>query len=504
MGISSPASSPRLIRSAQRFTQFRQITTGSSSGSQSVQFRAIEAVSGLRDPHFLQAITEHGAVPPLVQRALARPTLQALFESLLARHQVTIEDVYTSDAHTTLLLLAEGLLEYEQGFARWRFLHVQLVERIIGPATGGTGGTLGAKYLQKTISQRFFPNLAWAVRAKFYGEIEVAPAEAREEPPRDARASRHHRLSRRARTPCPWEHTLHLGGIEIVSPFVLRSVDPPLAATAGQTVRATRRIGKRIVLVLDDDLFIVIHLMVAGRFKWFPKTPKLNRRLALAAFEFDSGTLVLTEAGTKRRASINIVRGEDALRAFDRGGIEPLDATLEAFAARLRSENHTVKRALADPRLFSGIGNAYSDEILHRARLSPMTLTSRMTDEQVAGLFAATRETLATWIARLRADAQDGFPEKVTAFRADMAVHGRFREPCPACGTPVQRIRYADNETNYCPQCQTGGKLLADRALSRLLKEDWPRSMDELDELFVRGEQTSPQITQKHADNDRR
>jgi formamidopyrimidine-DNA glycosylase len=273
-------------------------------------------------------------------------------------------------------------------------------------------------------------------------------------------------------------HTL--ARVQIVSPFVLRSVDPPLAAADGKRVTALRRVGKRIVIALEDDLFLVIHLMIAGRFKWHAHTPKLNRRLALAAFEFDSGTLVLTEAGTKRRASLHLVRGEAALREFDRGGLEVLTATREAFATRLRGENHTVKRALADPRLFSGIGNAYSDEILHRARLSPMVLTSRMTDEQVARLFEATRSTLSDWIERLRRDSGDGFPEKVTAFREGMAVHGRYRQPCPVCGAPVQRIRYADNETNYCARCQTGGKLLADRGLSRLLKEDWPRSIDEL------------------------
>ncbi len=273
-------------------------------------------------------------------------------------------------------------------------------------------------------------------------------------------------------------HTL--ARVQIVSPFVLRSVDPPIADAAGKRVTALRRLGKRIVIALEGDLFLVIHLMIAGRFKWHARTPKLNRRLALAAFEFDSGTLVLMEAGTKRRASLHLVRGEAALREFDRGGLEVLTATRGEFATRLRSENHTVKRALADPRLFSGIGNAYSDEILHRAQLSPMVLTSRMTDEQVALLFEATRSTLADWIDRLRRSTGDGFPEKVTAFRDGMAVHGRYRHPCPVCGAPVQRIRYADNETNYCARCQTGGKLLADRGLSRLLKDDWPRSIDEL------------------------
>jgi formamidopyrimidine-DNA glycosylase len=273
-------------------------------------------------------------------------------------------------------------------------------------------------------------------------------------------------------------HTL--AHVQIVSPFVLRSVDPPLADAGGKRVTAVRRLGKRIVIALEGDLFLVIHLMIAGRFKWHARTPKLNRRLALAAFEFDSGSLVLMEAGTKRRASLHLVRGEAALREFDRGGLEVLTATRGEFAARLRSENHTVKRALANPRLFSGIGNAYSDEILHRARLSPMVLTSRMTVEQIARLFDATRSTLSDWIARLRRDTGDGFPEKVTAFREGMAVHGRYRQPCPECGTPVQRIRYADNETNYCARCQTGGKLLADRGLSKLLKGDWPSSIDEL------------------------
>jgi formamidopyrimidine-DNA glycosylase len=271
--------------------------------------------------------------------------------------------------------------------------------------------------------------------------------------------------------------------VHVVSPFVLRSVDPPLAAAHGRLVGEIRRTGKRIVFGLADAHYLVIHLMIAGRLQWHPNMPKLNRRRALVAFEFESGVLVLTEAGTKRRASLHFVRGDAALAKFDRGGLEVLNATCAAFASRLRSENHTVKRALADPRLFSGIGNAYSDEILHRARLSPLALTSRLSDEQVTVLFDATRSTLADWIARLRRDTGDMFPEKVTAFREEMAVHGRYRQPCPVCGTPVQRIRYADNETNYCVQCQTGGKLLADRGLSRLLREDWPRSMDELEEL---------------------
>ena len=271
--------------------------------------------------------------------------------------------------------------------------------------------------------------------------------------------------------------------VRLVSPFVLRSVDPPLEACHGARVAALRRLGKRIVIALDGELFIVVHLMIAGRLQWRAGAPKLARRRTLAAFVFDSGTLTLTEAGTKRRASLYLVRGEAALAAFDRGGLEVLETGADRFAARLRSENHTVKRALADPRLFSGIGNAYSDEILHRARLSPMLLTSRLDDEQVARLFDATRATLREWIARLRDEAGNGFPEKVTAFRDGMAVHGRYRQPCPVCGEPVQRIRYADNETNYCARCQTGGRLLADRGLSRLLKDDWPRSLEELDEL---------------------
>jgi formamidopyrimidine-DNA glycosylase len=275
--------------------------------------------------------------------------------------------------------------------------------------------------------------------------------------------------------------------VQLVSPFVLRSVEPPLSTLSGKKVLELRRIGKRIVFALEDELFLVIHLMVAGRFKWHDKTPKLSRRLALAAIEFDSGTLVLTEAGTKRRASIYAVHGESALRELDRGGMEVLESSRADFTAMLRSENHTLKRSLADPRLFSGIGNAYSDEILHRAQLSPLMLTARLTDDQAARLHDATRTTLAEWIARLRAETGEKFPEKVTAFRPEMAVHGKFRQPCPVCGTAVQRIRYADNETDYCPACQTGGKLLADRGMSRLLKEDWPKSLDEMEEALERG-----------------
>ena len=269
---------------------------------------------------------------------------------------------------------------------------------------------------------------------------------------------------------------------DLVSPFVLRTVDPPLAACAGRRVAGLRRLGKRIVLGLEGDLFVVIHLMIAGRLQWRAGPFKLARRRTLATFTFDAGTLILTEAGTTRRAALHVVRGAAALAAFDRGGLEVLEADAASFAARLRAERHTLKRALADPRLFSGIGNAYSDEILHRARLSPLQLTSRLSDEEASRLFAAARATLEDWVARLRREAGDGFPERVTAFREGMAVHGRYRQPCPDCGAPVQRIRYADNETDYCATCQTGGRLLADRGLSRLLRDDWPRSLDELEE----------------------
>jgi formamidopyrimidine-DNA glycosylase len=246
-------------------------------------------------------------------------------------------------------------------------------------------------------------------------------------------------------------------------------------------VTSLHRLGKRIVIGLEHDLFIVIHLMIAGRFRWRPSGKKIAGKLGLARFSFPRGVLHLTEAGTTRRASMHLVSGTEALKQFDRGGLEVLDADRDSFAARLRSENHTLKRALTDPRLYSGIGNSYSDEILHRARLSPMSLTSRITDEQVTALHEATQTVLLEWTDRLRREIGDGFPEQVTAFRPEMAVHGRFRLPCPDCGTPVQRIRYATNETNYCARCQTGGKLLADRAMSRLLKKDWPRSIDEAD-----------------------
>jgi formamidopyrimidine-DNA glycosylase len=271
--------------------------------------------------------------------------------------------------------------------------------------------------------------------------------------------------------------------IRLGSPFVLRSVEPEPGALAGRTVRGLRRLGKRIVFALEGDYFIVVHLMIAGRFRWRPPAARLPGRLGLATLDFPTGTLVLTEAGTKKRASIHLVRGAEALRAHDPGGLEVLETDLERFHAVLVSERHTLKRALTDPRLFSGIGNAYSDEILHRARLSPVRLTTQLDAEEVARLHAAVRTTLEDWTARLRHEVGDGFPEHVTAFREGMAVHGRHRQPCPDCGTPVQRISYAENETNYCPRCQTGGTLLADRSLSRLLKEDWPRTVDELEQL---------------------
>ena len=273
-------------------------------------------------------------------------------------------------------------------------------------------------------------------------------------------------------------HTIQ--DIRIKSPFVVRSFEPPIGAAIGHRVEGLRRLGKRIAFALDGDLYLVIHLMIAGRFLWKPKGAPLTNKISLAAVDFDSGTLILTEAGTQKRASIHLVSGAEGLKAFDRGGMEVLEGSIAEFTQRLRSENHTLKRSLTDPRLFSGIGNAYSDEILHRARLSPVLLTNKITDEQIATLFAATKDVLVEWTNRFRDLYRDGFPEKVTAFRPEMAVHGKFGEPCPVCGTPVQRIRYASNETNYCARCQTGGKLLADRALSRLLKQDWPKSIDEV------------------------
>ena len=271
--------------------------------------------------------------------------------------------------------------------------------------------------------------------------------------------------------------------IRIGSPFILRSVAPPIGNAAGKMVLALRRLGKRIVFELEDALFLVVHLMIAGRFHWKPKAAKLARKYGQAAFDFPRGTLLLTEAGTKKRASIYLVHGEAALREHDPGGLEVFAATLDQFRESLTWENHTLKRALTDPHLFSGIGNAYSDEILHRAKLSPVRLTGQMTDAEIEALFHATRESLTQWVEKLRRETGAGFPEKVTAFRPDMAVHGKYRKPCPVCGSPVQRIVHAENETNYCPTCQTGGKLLADRSLSRLLKKDWPRSLEELEEI---------------------
>ena len=274
-----------------------------------------------------------------------------------------------------------------------------------------------------------------------------------------------------------------LNALRTRSPFLIRSVDPPVSAVHGHVVTRLRRVGKRIAIGFDNDLWIVLHLMVAGRLHWKAAKPALRSKLQLAALDFDDGSLLLTEAGTRKRASLYVVAGEAGLAAHDPGGLEPLTCTLPEFAARLRSENHTLKRALTDPRLFSGIGNAYSDEILHAARLSPVQLTHKLTDEQVDALFTATTTTLTTWRATLLREAAGQVPDKVTAFRDGMAVHGRFNRPCPDCGSPVQRIVYASNETNYCATCQTGGKLLADRALSQLLKKDWPKTLEELEDL---------------------
>lgn len=267
--------------------------------------------------------------------------------------------------------------------------------------------------------------------------------------------------------------------IRLASPFLVRTFEPGVESAEGKTVRGLRRLGKRIAIGLDDELWIVLHLMIAGRLHWKQPGAKLTGKYNLAAFDFSSGTLLLTEAGSKRRAALYVVQGDEALAQHNPGGLEVLTATDDEFDAALTCENHTLKRALSDPRLFSGIGNAYSDEILHRARLSPIALTQKLSSNEVQRLHAATRNVMQEWIDRLRAKASDDFPEKVTAFRKEMAVHGRFGKPCPVCGAPVQRIRYADNETNYCPRCQTGGKILADRSLSRLLKDDWPRWLDE-------------------------
>ena len=281
--------------------------------------------------------------------------------------------------------------------------------------------------------------------------------------------------------------TRHIAGrrlerLTLHSPFVLRTVDPPIAALNARVVRGVRRIGKRIVLAFDDDLFLVIHLMIAGRLRWREPGKKsgMGPKLMLASLVFEHGTLFFTEASSKKRASLQLVRGEAALRALDPGGVEPLDATREQFHDALTRESHTLKRSLTDPHLFSGIGNAYSDEILHAARLSPLKLSRSLTDEEFGRLYDATRATLTHWTDLLRAQTGDGFPDKVTAFHGEMSVHGRFRLPCPVCGKPVQRIVYASNECNYCAKCQTNGRLLADRSLSRLLKDDWPKSIDDL------------------------
>jgi formamidopyrimidine-DNA glycosylase len=273
-----------------------------------------------------------------------------------------------------------------------------------------------------------------------------------------------------------------LVGVRLGSPFVLRSVEPPLAAFAGRTVRRLSRLGKRIVMAFDEELFLVVHLMIAGRLHWRAAGAPLARKIRLAAFDFADGTLMLTEVASKKRASLHAVRGAAALAGHDPGGMDVFSASLDAFRAALVQENHTLKRTLTDPRLFSGIGNAYSDEILHRARLSPIKMTQSLNDQEIERLLVATRAALAEWIERLRQQTGDGFPERVTAFRPEMAVHGRFGKPCPVCGAPVQRIVHAENETNYCARCQTDGRLLADRALSRLLKTDWPRTLEEMEE----------------------
>ncbi len=274
--------------------------------------------------------------------------------------------------------------------------------------------------------------------------------------------------------------TLHR--VRLASPFLLRTVDPPIEAVEGKKVVSLRRIGKRIVLGLEGDLYLVIHLMIAGRLHWGEAGARITAKIGLAAFDFDNGTLLFTEAGTKKRASLHVVKGEEGLRLLDPGGLEVLDATLDRFRETLLRENHTLKRSLTDPHLFSGIGNAYSDEILHRAKLSPFSMTQKLGAEEIARLHRATIDLFREAVDRLRQEAAGEFPEGVTAFRKWHAVHGRFKKPCPVCGAPVQRIRYAENETNYCPRCQTGGKVLADRSLSRLLKDDWPRTLEELEE----------------------
>jgi formamidopyrimidine-DNA glycosylase len=276
--------------------------------------------------------------------------------------------------------------------------------------------------------------------------------------------------------------------LRLVSPFLVRSVDPPPSAIEGRTVATLERLGKRIVFGFDDDYFLVLHLMISGRLRWKPVGAKIPGRVGLASMDFDNGALIVTEAATRKRASLYAVRGRAALAAHDPGGLEVLESSLDAFAERLRLQRRTLKRALTDPRIFSGIGNAYSDEILHTARLSPLQLTTNLNEDEVLTLYQAVRATLNEWTERLQLEASGTFPEHVTAFRPDMAVHGRFGQPCPRCGAPVQRIAYADNECNYCAACQTGGKLLADRSLSRLLREDWPRTLEELEQLKATGE----------------
>jgi formamidopyrimidine-DNA glycosylase len=273
-----------------------------------------------------------------------------------------------------------------------------------------------------------------------------------------------------------------LDRVRLRSPFLLRTVEPPLASVFGTSVRGLRRVGKRIVLAMEEERFVVLHLMIAGRLRWRPAGSAVPGKLGLAAFDFAHGTLLLTEASSRKRAALHVVAGEAALAALDPGGLEPLDADLASFRGAILRERHTLKRALTDPRLLSGIGNAYGDEILHRAKLSPVRMTDQLSNEELGRLLVATQATLADFTDRIRREVGDGFPEKVTAFRDDMAVHGRYGKPCPVCGTAVQRIVHAENETNYCPTCQTGGKLLADRALSRLLKQDWPRTLEELEE----------------------
>jgi formamidopyrimidine-DNA glycosylase len=287
-------------------------------------------------------------------------------------------------------------------------------------------------------------------------------------------------------------HTLD--GVRLKSPFLVRSFEPPLRDAYGHTVESIGRLGKRIVFSLGGDLHLVLHLMVSGRLRWEDRGAKIPGKLGLAAFDFSSGTLLLTEASTKKRASLHVVRGRAGLAAIDRGGLEVLEADEACFAAAITAENHTLKRTLTDPRILSGIGNAYSDEILHRAKLSPVRLSQQLTADELARLYHACRAILVEWTERLRRDAAGGFPEKVTAFRPEMAVHGRYRLPCPVCGSSVQRIRYAENETNYCAVCQTGGKLLADRALSRLLHGDWPRTLEEMEEYKAARAEAPPAV----------